>query len=363
MRVERLRIEHLRLIDAAEIAPGPSLNLFTGANGAGKTTVLEAIHVLAYGRSFRSTSREALVARGNEWATIHAELRSASEAALRRIGFACSARNWQARVDGENVSTLGEVLRHCPVVCFEPGSHALIAGGSEHRRRFVDWGLFHVEQEFLPVWRRYHRALKQRNALLKSAPSDAELAPWDSELAEWGEALHALRQNYVDALSAAVAEMTQALMPEAGVPSLHYQPGWRHEREPLAQALAQARGRDRATGHSSVGPHRANWSLGFEALPGREVFSRGQEKLAALICVLAQAEHFAGRRGEWPLIALDDLGSELDRNHQARAIETVAERPAQVWITGVETPHGLDAVAAAGLCRFHVEQGVVQRLG
>jgi DNA replication and repair protein RecF len=360
MRIGRLRIEQLRVVEAAEIEPGPGLLLFTGPNGAGKTSVLEALHLLAYGRSFRSPSREVLIRRSAAELSVFAEVLTQGGGGTRRLGLSCSARGWKARIDGEPVAALGELLRCCPVVCFEPGSHALIAGASDGRRRFLDWGLFHVEQSFQSVWRRYHRALKQRNALLKGSPSAADLQPWDLELIEAGDMLHALREVYVAELIPHLQAMASALMPEVGPPSLNYTAGWKLERGPFAAELAAGRDRDLATGYSNIGPHRANWQISYPQLPDRDGFSRGQEKLTALVCVLAQASHFASRTSHWPIIALDDLASELDRAHQQLAMEAVAGSGAQIWITGTEPPPGLD-FSAIEVTRFHVEQGRVRR--
>jgi len=360
VRVERLRIERLRIVEAVEIEPGPNIILMTGPNGSGKTSVLEALHVLAYGRSFRSASREVLIRRGSVDFSIFAEVRAAADTGTHRLGLACSSRGWQARVDGDSVATLGELLRLCPVVCFEPGSHALIAGPSELRRRFLDWGLFHVEPSFPAIWRRYQRSLKQRNALLKSGQSRDALDAWDAEISDSGQQLHALRQSYSANLLSHLSAAAAKLMPEAGAPLFRYAAGWRSDRETLAQALSQSRERDLATGHTHVGPHRANWELIYPELPMRESFSRGQEKVTALICVLAQAEHFAKACGHWPIIALDDLASELDETHQQQAIAAVAQCGAQVWITGTCAPAGLAGYGKT-VTTFHVEQGSVRR--
>lgn len=362
MRLTRLRIAGLRILAQVDIEPAPRINLLCGDNGAGKTSVLEAIHLLGFGRSFRAAGREPLLRPGADSIELFAEISGAGEPAqTHRLGLACDARQWRARVDGESVKSLADLLSHCPVVCFEPGSHALIGGGSEQRRRFLDWGLFHVEQNFLPTWRRYQRALRQRNALLKSSASDEELSPWEVELAAAGERLHGLRSDYVEDLQPALSAWATHLVPELGDVRLAHIAGWRQSRESLADALMASRARDRAQGHTSAGPHRAGFTLGFEHLPQRETFSRGQEKLAALVCVLAQAEHFARTRGHWPLVLLDDLGSELDRRHQGLALAALARLDAQIWLTGTESPAGFDT-GASGNRVFHVEQGQVRPL-
>ncbi len=360
MRLQRLRVERLRIVAHVDIEPDPGITMLVGPNGSGKTSILEALYLLGYGRSFRSPTRDVLIRRGESDLAVFAEVKPTAETSLRRLGLTCSARRWEARIDGDPVATLGDLLRCCPVVCFEPGSHALIAGPSDVRRRYLDWGLFHVEPTFASLWRRYHRSLKQRNALLKMAPAPSALDAWDAELSDAGTQLNELRSRYANELIAPLQAAGAALMPEAGPPELRYSPGWRLDRERLDLALIAGRERDMATGYTSVGPHRANWDVCYPALPNREAFSRGQEKLTALICVLAQAAHFAAHLGHWPIVGLDDLASELDREHQRRAVDAVAATGAQVWITGVEAPSGLQKCGAT-VTTFHVEQGDVRR--
>jgi DNA replication and repair protein RecF len=358
---ERLQLRDFRLFTQAELGLGPGLNLFTGGNGAGKTSVLEALHVLAYGRSFRGAVRDGLIRRSATSLQVYCELREAG-GALRRLGLERGGRDWHARIDGESPANLSELYRQIAVVCFEPGSHVLIAGGSEQRRRFLDWLLFHVEPAFLPSWRRYQRALKQRNVWLKaSSPDSAALDAWDAELAEAGAELTSQRQAWLPRLETSVRSVASALLPELGRANLRFQRGWAAETPELLDALRLARGRDLALGHTSVGPHRADWQLGYEQLPDRETFSRGQEKLTALACLLAQAGTLAEARGEWPILCLDDLGSELDRAHLGRALDWLAESPAQLLLTGTEAPFGVERWTRP-LHRFHVEQGCITPL-
>jgi DNA replication and repair protein RecF len=142
---------------------------------------------------------------------------------------------------------------------------------------------------------------------------------------------------------------------------LEFLPGWRRDEQPLAEALALSRERDLLLGYSTTGPHRADWRIDFEHLPGRNALSRGQEKLLVLCCVLAQARAYARERGEWPIIALDDLASELDRAHQQRVLHDLASCGAQVLLTGTEPPPGLEDTDLRPTV-FHVEQGTVRAL-
>jgi DNA replication and repair protein RecF len=372
MHVTRLDLRNLRRFIDVSLRPGRGLNLLTGDNGAGKTSVLEGLHLMAYGRSFRGRVRDGLIRTGSPALEVFVEwdersvfastsVREVGETAPgylrhRRAGLRHSGQDWTGRLDGGPVGHLGELCAALAVVSFDPGSHALVSGGGEPRRRYLDWGLFHVEPEFLGVWRRYARALKQRNALLKARKRDGQLDAWDSELADAGEPLTRHRQRYLDALQPHYAALIADLVPALGQGELLYQAGWRREEVSLADALLMTRERDLVSGHTSVGPHRADWSLGFSALPGREALSRGQAKLTALAALLAQAEHYAANRGDWPVVALDDLASELDRHHQRRVLQRLRASGAQVFVTGTELPSGLEG-DVADLTRFHVEHG------
>ncbi|QJD70164.1 DNA replication/repair protein RecF [Xanthomonas campestris pv. badrii] len=361
MHVVRLSIHRLRRFETVELHPASSLNLLTGDNGAGKTSVLEALHLMAYGRSFRGRVRDGLIQQGASDLEVFVEWREGSGTArdrTRRAGLRHSGQEWTGRLDGEDVAQLGTLCAALAVVTFEPGSHVLISGGGEPRRRFLDWGLFHVEPDFLALWRRYARALKQRNALLKQGAQPRMLDAWDHELAESGETLTSWRLRYLERLQERLIPVVTAIAPSLGLSALSFSPGWKRHEVSLADALLLARERDRQNGYTSQGPHRADWAPQFDALPGKDALSRGQAKLTALACLLAQAEDFAQERGEWPVIGLDDLGSELDRHHQASVLQRLAQAPAQVLITATETPPGL-AEAGRLLHRFHVEHGAL----
>ncbi|MEL1263474.1 DNA replication/repair protein RecF [Pseudoxanthomonas putridarboris] len=359
MQVTRLSVAGLRRFQQVSMAPGPGLNLITGDNGAGKTSLLEALHLMAYGRSFRGRVRDGLVRTGSEAVEVFVEWQEGDVPRLRKAGLRHSGQAWTGRLDGETVGQLGDLCAALAVVSFEPGSHALVTGGGEPRRRFVDWGLFHVEQDFLSLWRRYARALKQRNALLKSGTGGSQLDAWDHELAEAGEPLTQRRLQYLEQLQTDLQQVAGELVPSLGRASLEFQPGWRRHEFSLADALLLARDRDRAAGYTSVGPHRADWRVDYAATPARETLSRGQAKLTALSCLLAQAQDYARRRGEWPVIALDDLASELDRRHQQRVLDRLLASGAQVFVTGTEPPAGLAGIDAP-LMLFHVEQGEIR---
>ncbi|HET8899712.1 MAG TPA: DNA replication/repair protein RecF [Rhodanobacteraceae bacterium] len=352
MHLRRLKISGIRLLQSVALEPGAGFNLLIGANGAGKTSVLEAMYLLSRGRSFRGGGEEALLRRGANSFEIFAEVGNASGGS-HRVGLGRRSGRWECRLDGTVCSGLGELLRHFAMVCFEPGSHELLAGGAQIRRRFLDWGVFHVEQSYLDTWRRYQRALKQRNQLLRTGAREVDLLPWEQELDVLGTAIHSLRMAYLRSFERCVQADATYLLPELGALQVSCRQGW-PDGVPLRDALAASRERDLARGHTGVGPHRADWRLVFEQAPEHLHLSRGQEKLAALACLFAQTAVYVECSGDWPVIGLDDLASELDGAHLERVIARLRRCESQIWITGTEKPSQLTGESSV---MFHVEHG------
>lgn len=352
-----LQGSNLRCFAEFSLTPVLGVNLLLGENGAGKTSVLEALYLLGYGRSFRGRVRDGLIQQGQRQLLLSANWQNANGFA-QQGGLQHSGGDWQARLNAAPVDNLSQFCSQFPILCFEPGSHELISGAADHRRRFIDWALFHVEPNFYPQWRRFNRALKQRNALLKSNPSAAELGPWDLEFAEAGEAISAYRKTYLMQLLPYFTALSQTLLPESQHTELMYSSGWR-ENLPLIDALRLNQERDLQTGFCSVGPHRADWKTRMDAHFAPEHFSRGQAKLLALAAVLAQAQHFYTAKAEWPVLCFDDLASELDARHLGFVLTQLTQTKAQVWITGTQALPEIDRSALA--CKqFHVEHGSIR---
>lgn len=353
MNVERLRVTNLRCFADAAFAPGPRVNWLVGGNGAGKTTLLEAAYILSHGRSFRTGGRAAPRRHGAADYTIYAEV-SRDTAARVRLGLTRDAERWSARVNGEDLDNLAPLFKACPVVYFGPDSQELILGPADGRRAFLDWGVFHVEHSSLRLWKSWRRALRQRNALLRQGAPDREFEPWEHDLGRLAVQIHALRARCVAELAPYLVAEAGRLVPELGEARLDYRAGW-DEAVGLATQLAETRERDRERGYTWHGAHRADWSLVFANVPQREWLSRGQAKSAALVCTLALTRWFRDDVGEYPLLCLDDLESELDPAHAALVIDWLANEPLQSWLTRTSAP--APRRAGDGSTMFHVEQG------
>lgn len=352
MNVNLLRLSNLRCFESAEFRPGPTVNWLVGANGAGKTTLLEAAHILSHGRSFRAGGRSAPRRHTALEFTIHAELRQG--VSNHRLGVTRRDEQWQARLDGVDLPTLAPLFEVCPVVGFWPESLALITGAADERRSFLDWSVFHVEHASLELWRSWRRALRQRNLLLRMDAPDAEFEPWERELAILAARIHASRERCLTSLEPFLCREADWLVPELGEARITYRPGW-SEVDGLQEELAASRTRDRERGFTQHGPHRADWMLRFAKVAQREHLSRGQAKAVALVCVLAQAQWLQQRIGEYPLLCLDDLGSELDTAHLAKVVDWLKGKSIQCWLTATGKPSRVEDDTRM----FHVEHAGV----
>ena len=233
----------------------------------------------------------------------------------------------EARVDGEHV-VLPALVRACAVVCFEPGSHELISGAAEERRRFLDWGVFHVEHEFLARWRRYQRALRQRNARLRRGARCRQLEPWETEMADAGSRISAMRDALLGSVATAFwTKLLDAFLGELGAAELRFKPGGRTD-SALAEALAaRAASGIVERGFTGRGPHRADWSIVFASVRRAANICRAARKSCAhWPVILAQARLFAEQSGEWPDSVSRRSRFRARPRHQERVIDSPGER-------------------------------------
>lgn len=358
MNIHLLRATNLRCFEQVSFAPGPGINWLIGRNGAGKTTLLEAAYILSHGRSFRPGGRDAPRRDGTHDYLIYAELTRKGRAKV-RLGLARSQDRWMARENGEELPNLAPLFEACPVVYFGPESQGLVLGPAELRRSFLDWAVFHVEHASLTLWRAWRRGLRQRNALLRQNATAADFVPWEDDLAVGAARIHGLRARCLDALEPYLAQEAAILVPELGALHVAYRPGW-DTGMGLRDQLARTRDRDRERGFTGHGPHRADWSLRFDRVAERTHLSRGQAKSVALVCTLALTRWLGGALGEYPLLCLDDLESELDASHANLVIEWLGEMPIQSWLTRTE-PIG-SGTRIGGSTVFHVEHRACTRV-
>jgi DNA replication and repair protein RecF len=352
MALAELRIENLRCIESAALEFSAELNLIAGENGAGKTSILEAIFLLGRGRSFRTRTSERLIRHGQPRLTVYGRTDGYPS---RQAGIEIAADGGtRARINGENARSLLELSGVVPVQAIDPEIHKLVDQGPERRRRWLDWLVFHVEPTFGLHWARYNRALKQRNAALRTSASSVE--SWDEELVSQGEAITHARQRVLDRLAPRL-HATFARFGGLDV-QVGFITGWAAGTT-LRQTLQSHAERDRLRGMTTTGPHRADVTLRRGQRVARETLSRGQQKLTAVAMIVSQLQLLQDEIGMQALLLLDDPAAELDERNLKRLFTELSSLRCQMIATSL-TPE--TALFQAPKATFHVEQGRVIRL-
>lgn len=356
MALQRLSIENFRCIQSAELEFDGRSNLICGANASGKTSLLEAIYFLGRARSFRTPHNEALVRQGTEGLRATGWLMRPHRPEV--LGLAYGSDGLQARHDGEPIRGIAELARLFPVQAIDPEIHQLIEEGPQQRRRYLDWGVFHVEPRYVESWQRFQRALRQRNASLRSKAPPSVVRAWDPELIEAGTKVAEARANYLTQLRPHVAAMGERLL--GLTVDLQLVQGWASERS-LSDALGRSWERDTERGLTHVGPHRADLHVKVQHQPARERVSRGQQKLVAASMLIGQLRCDADLGSATAALLVDDPAAELDVDSLNRLLDEILGLPLQLYVTALEGSNpALERLASPA--RFHVERGVLTRL-
>ena len=351
MPLNNFKCTDFRCLESAELKLDSRYNLIFGRNASGKTSVLEAIAYLGRGRSFRGAPTQKLVRHGaNEFVLFGKADSGAREAA---IGVRNSRDGLEIHIDGDKVVSAASLADVLPLQVVDPDVHDLIAGGPEQRRRYVDWLAFHVEHGFIEHWRRFRRALKQRNAALRENASPDALAGWDKEFVQTGREIHAARQRVLDITRPTLEEIGASLL--GSTVAVEYQQGWSTDKS-LAAVLAVGIDRDRQLGSTQAGPHRADLKLVHDERQAKRLVSRGQQKLLACALILAATEVVQSHLDRPLLLLLDDPAAELDSDSLTRLMTAVVTLGCQVIATSLDPDLVLFPEPPA---MFHVERGDV----
>ena len=358
MALTHLNIDNVRNLRQVKLAGFAGANVFYGANGSGKTSVLESIHLLGMARSFRGASVKSVITHGEDQCIVFGRAAQSLGVQRTRSGEA------QIRIGGQPVRTVAELAGELPLQVITADSFSLLTGPPGARRQFLDWGVFHVEQGFFPHWQRFQRCIKQRNNLLRRDKiPDKELSVWTQDLARAGTAINDYRAAYFEQLAPRFQAIMGTLSPGLAGVDLHYRQGWDRQLS-YAEALAQGQATDREQGFTHTGPQRADIRVTADGHGAAETLSRGQQKLVVCALKLAQGQMMAAMGKGACTYLIDDLPSELDADHARLVCAALAAMESQVFITCVEEQE-IRAVWPEDkhLAMFHVEHGRVTPAG
>jgi len=357
LALQSLLVQNLRVLEQLDITLAENANLFIGENGAGKTSILEAIDVLSRGRSFRERRTFPLINHQASELIVSGNVTSDKETA--HLGIQKSARQTLLHCNQEKVASISNHASFLPVLHMHPDSHQLIQGGSKHRRNYLDWSAFHVKHNFLDSWRSYNKCLKQRNQALRDNCSEQELEVWTKQLSMFGEAVNIARLQIFDEINPIFDDYIRNLLPECEVGMIYYK-GWKEEGT-LESVLKNNYIQEQLSKTTRCGPHRADMKIYLNQQDASATASRGQQKLVAACLLLAQISHIQTINSQKCVVLLDDIRAELDQQHADALIAALQTLECQVFITAIEAEQinlkGWDSTKM-----FHVKQGVCKEI-
>lgn len=333
MSLRALSVRGFRNLQPQQLALPHTTVAVVGANGAGKTSLLEAVAILGNLASFRPGSPLSWIQRGSSGFQLAATVtKGDAEVPLLVTGRGGSHFRRQLFRGGRRLTT-AEYLSLFPVTAFSTADRLLIWGGPQERRRFLDRLSFYLRPETYLVLQSYRQALRQRNAALSQAATNSELTAFEQQLALLGSRLLELRLAALALLEEALVDELKALNWSSPLPLLRYNdtdkvsPGSPAEMAGrLRLALARSRRRERVRAHTLVGPHRHDVELTLAGAPAREVVSAGQGKLLATALKLAAMAVIGRIRNHMPFVVFDDVDAELDADALACVLSRISAR-------------------------------------
>ena len=349
MNIDKLKIENLRVFDKVTINPSKSINIIYGSNGSGKTTLLESIYILARSKSFRTNNTQSLIKRGKSELLLYANILD-KDGINRSIGIRKSTEISEVRISGVLRNRVSDQIKALPLGIITSTIQKLLTEGPSHRRRFINWVMFHVEPDYPTLYYKYKRCLQQRNIELRRRSRDIQI--WDQQLSFYGEKLSNIISDYIRSVeSDFIALVGESLSLKSFV--IEYKQGWSKEFE-----LKYALNRNYLSGltYTNVGPHIGDLLFTINGRPVKDFLSSGQLKTLTILFVLYQISYIKNQIKSSPVLLIDDICSELDFDNLNIVFNHLKRLDVQIFMTSIKNVN-ID-IGTVGKV-FHVEHGSV----
>ncbi len=337
MRLQHISLGTFRNLQKAEMDPNDRFNILFGNNGQGKTNILEAIYLLGTLKSFRLAKNSELMTWGTPFALIKGVVHS--EGVHREIAVAVEREGKRVRLDRKAISHPADFFGTLNVVVFSPDEMAMVKGGPDVRRRYLDRAVFSGDATYLSLFHNYTRILKNRNALLKREDCDG-LEVWSEQLAEVGSRLISSRIGYLRAIEGLLRDFYRTIAGSGEQAGIAYRPHLLDRERLLTEGaallregLAKTAGEEQRTGATAVGPHRDDVEFSLNGKSLKQYASQGQQRSFVLALKMAEIEYLQRKFDSPPILLLDDMTSELDRERNRNLMEFLKQKEMQVFIT------------------------------
>ena len=355
MSLQKLDIYSLRNIHNASIEPSPGINLITGENASGKSSLLEAIFILGRAKSFRATHIKQVIQFEQQKLIVSGQ-------AIQKSGYVCQLG---IQLDGKQCdihinqkkSRKADLAYSLPVLLIHPKSYKLLDAGPQIRREFIDWGVFNSEDNFLACWRNFKKVLQQRNSLLKSKQVK-QINVWNTELVQYGTIVSSYRKKYLEKLEPVFNEIINSFLKFKNI-EIKYHSGWDTTQD-FHQVLINDLDKDLKYGYTHSGPHRSDFSVFVNDRLAKDFVSRGQLKLLMLALKLAQIKLINSEKNLLVCVLIDDLTAELDLSNKTKLIKYLSDLDCQVFMSSTEIENFGDLNLLHNFKVFHVDHGSIK---
>lgn len=346
-----------RCYQQIEIPFNHPITVFHGDNGAGKTSVLEAIYFLSTGKSFRSSRPKNLINHQAEELMVYAEFTDPA-GSINHLGVSLNQQNKKViRYNQQTIKNQSQVAHDLPVVSIDPDSYLFLDKAPQFRRSYLDWLVFHVKPEYLSIWSKVARCQKHLNQLFKDNKTQS-LPQWESQYIEFANQLNDMRLEVFKQLKPLIYTKIEHFIPELADMNMVYSQGWTKELS-LEELLNRDRDRHLSYGHLNGGIHKMDIKNLFGHTPAHERLSRGQKKIISIIYYLSFIELMSAVLERSPLLCLDDMDAELDAAKTQILADFIQQGNHQVFISTVDQKNLLNVLGDVDM--FHVKhQGVIQ---
>jgi DNA replication and repair protein RecF len=350
MTISQLSLTNFRGLKSTTLDFHPHINLITGDNGSGKTSLLESINVIVQASSFQTHKLKNCISHSEQQLLLFAKFDSY------KAGLSKSNTKLDIKINGEVIKKRSVLVKKTPTSIINADSFQLITGSPSLRRSFLDWCLFHVEHKYAEYFAQVKHALKQRNAILKSRKDINMVDYWDSHLIEPSLIIRELREQYSKKMSSMLNKELKGLLGEVKL-NFEYEQGWPADLL-LKESMKASRSRDIKSGFTNCGIHRDNLKLLTNGFPVNEVFSRGQLKRVCIALHIIRLKIVSDNTKKPIILLFDDIASELDEKSQALAFKYLLEIGVQLFVTNIDSaiPKPLQNKEFK---MFHVEHGII----
>lgn len=332
MFIKQLKIYNFRNIIYKNFEFQDQINIFVGENGVGKTSILESIHYLSTGKSFRKGNYKNFINSESDELIIHTNFIN------KNIPYSLAVKkdknsNWKSKLNSSQSVSQSDINNLFPVVAIDPDVHFFIDSGPMYRRAFIDWLVFHVKHDYITLWKRVSKCIKQLNFLYKNKSGIDEISLWQESLIKFTESLNRIRRDVFILLLPKVRFFLDQIQPEISDISIDYKQGW-NEDFTLQQQLKNDINKNFKYGQLLNGPHKMDLKILVSGKEASKILSRGQKKILSIIFHLAYLQ-VLNEKDIHPVLCLDDYDAEIDEKKLLLVSNEITKFNSQVFVSSV----------------------------